>query len=102
MRGSWLTADVVRLWSLVDGGAARPDFKVWTPDVNLGELAIENIGDLGFDPSRDKNGEVSQTLEFEYGVTRWWLTELEFECNRDPGPHMGTRFTQITSENLFQ
>lgn len=87
---------------LVCSHTARADFKIWTPDVNLGELALENVGDAGFDPNPDKNGERSYTLEVEYGVTNWWQTELEFEFNRDPGPNMGTRFTQLTSENLFQ
>lgn len=81
---------------------ARADFKVWTPDVNQGEAAFENVGDLGFDHNRDKNGENSQTLEFEYGVTRWWQTELELEFNRDLGPGQRMMFNQITSENLFQ
>lgn len=93
---------IVGALSLAAHGAARADFKVWRPDVNLGELAVENIGDLGFDPNRDKSGELSQTLELEYGVTPWWLTELEFEFDRDRGPQMGTRFSQLTTENLFQ
>jgi len=81
---------------------ARADFKVWTPDVNQGEFAIENVGDLGFDPMRDRSHELSQTLEFEYGLTRWWQTELEFEFNRDAGKGNRTHFDQLTLENLFQ
>jgi len=86
---------------------ARPelcwaDFKVWRPDVNVGELAVENVGDLGFDPDRSKSGEQSYTAELEYGLTPWWQTELELEFNRNPGPGQETFFNQITSENLFQ
>lgn len=81
---------------------ARADFKVWTPDVNQGEMAVENIGDAGFDPNRAKSGEQSNTAEFEYGLTRWWQTELEAEFNRAPGPGQATYFNQLTSENLFQ
>lgn len=88
--------------SLVSAGSARADFKVWTPDVNPGELAVENLGDVGSDPNRAKSGEQSYTSEFEYGITRWWQSELELEFNRDPGSGQDTYFNQITSENLFQ
>jgi hypothetical protein len=81
---------------------ALADFKVWTPDVNQGELAVETVGDLGFDPNRDKSGEQSHTLEFEYGLTPWWQPELELEFERDPGSGQATRLSQITLENLFQ
>lgn len=88
--------------SLVGAHNGQADFKVWTPDVNRGELAVEHVGDLGSDPNSDKSGERSFTAEFEYGVTSWWMTELELEFERDPGPGQRTRFSQLTSENLFQ
>jgi len=88
--------------SLLGAGVTQADFKVWTPDVNQGELALENVGDAGFDHRADKNGEQSHTAEMEYGVTSWWMTELEFEFERDPGPGERVRFSQLTSENLFQ
>jgi hypothetical protein len=81
---------------------ARADFKVWTPDVNAGEKALENVGDQGFDPTRAHSGEQSHTVEYEYGLNSWWQTELEAEFSRDPGPGQGTRLDQLTSENLFQ
>lgn len=81
---------------------ARADFKVRSPDVQLGEVAVENVGDLGFDPKSASSGEQSYTMEVEYGLTTWWQTELEFEFNRAPGPGQGTDFNQLTSENLFQ
>src|SRR3984885_7943483 len=83
-------------------GTAKADFKVWLPDVNFGEVAIETVGDSGFDPHADRSGEQSQTLEFEYGVSRWWQTELEFEFEREAGIGQTQYFTQLTSENLFQ
>ncbi len=79
------TVGIAAALSLLSAGAARADFKVWTPDANQGELAVENVGDLGFDPNPAKNGERSHTAEIEYGVTPWWQTELEFEFERDPG-----------------
>ena len=81
---------------------AWADFKVWLPEVNFGELAVESVGDIGFDPNPSKSGEFSSTFEVEYGVTRWWQTELELEFNRNPGQHQATYFSQLTSENLFQ
>jgi hypothetical protein len=83
-------------------GTARADFNVKTPDVNLGEFALETVGDAGYDSHRDRTGERSYTAEIEYGVTKWWQTEMEFEFGRDPGPDQTTYFQQITSENLFQ
>ena len=87
---------------LLAGTAARADFKVWTPDVDQHELAVENIGNVGIDRNPDKNQEASHTAEIEYGVTSWWQTELEMEFNRAPGSHQATYFDQLTSENLFQ
>jgi hypothetical protein len=88
--------------ALAGAGAARADFKVWTPDVNKGELAVESVGDAGFDANPDKTGERSYTAEIEYGFTKWWQSELEFEFERDAGAGQVTRFSQLTSENLFQ
>ena len=96
----WTTMAVAVTAGMLGAGTAKADFKVWLPDVNFGEVAIETVGDAGFDPHPDRSGELSQTIEFEYGLTHWWQTELEFE--RDAGVGQATYFTQITSENLFQ
>jgi hypothetical protein len=87
---------------LCAAASARADFHVWTPDVNQGEMALETVGDAGFDGNPAKSGERSYTAEFEYGLTRWWQTELESEFNRAPGSGQDTYFNQLTSENLFQ
>ncbi len=87
---------------LAAAGTARADFKVFTPDVNRGELAIETIGDAGFDANPARSGEQSYTTEIEYGVTSWWQAELEFEFNRAAGPGQDTYFNQTTLENIFQ
>jgi hypothetical protein len=102
MRGRAFAAAASLAAMSLTSAAANADFKVWTPDVDQGELALENVGNLGFDHDPDKNGEQSYTAELEYGVTSWWQTELELEFNRDPGPGRATYFNQITSENLFQ
>jgi hypothetical protein len=96
------TITLVALAAVLTDRTARADFKVWLPDVNFGEVAIETVGNSGFDPHPDRSGEQSQTLEFEYGVTHWWQTELEFEFEREAGVEQNQYFTQLTSENLFQ
>jgi acetyltransferase-like isoleucine patch superfamily enzyme len=88
--------------SLVAAAPAAADFKVWTPDVDYGELSFENIGDLGLDRNRNKSGEQSYTTDVEYGFTNWWQSELELEFERAPGTGQPTNFTQVTSENFFQ
>ena len=87
---------------LLSPGAAWADFQVWTPDVNPGEVALENLGDAGFGSRPATNGERSNTAELEYGMTPWWQTELELEANRGPGPGQANYLNQVTSENLFQ
>jgi hypothetical protein len=102
MMKNWTIATLALSAAMLSSRAARADFKVWLPDVNMGELAAESVGDAGFDPHASRSGEQSYTAEFEYGVTSWWQTELELEFERDPGPGQATYFNQVTSENLFQ
>jgi hypothetical protein len=81
---------------------ARADYKVWTPDVQNGEIALEAVGDAGFDPTAARSGEQSHTAEVEYGISSWWQAEIEFEFARAPGPDQPTDLSQLTLENLFQ
>src|SRR6516165_12160234 len=94
-----LTIAVVTLAIAVPAVA---DFKVRMPDANPGEVAIEPLGDYGHDPKPAHSGELSSVQEFEYGVNRFWRTELELEQNRDAGPGQSLKFSQVTSENFFQ
>ncbi len=85
------------------GTAQAPaDFKVFQPDAEFGETAVEIVGDAGFDPLAKKNGEQSFVEEFERGVTPFWRVELELEADRDAGPDHPTNFSQVTLENVFQ
>lgn len=84
------------------GGPAMADFKVWYPDAEFGETALETLGDWGHAPRAAHSGEQSYTEEFEHGMTPFWLTELELEQERLPGPGQPTNFSQVTSENIFQ
>lgn len=84
------------------GGPARADFKVWYPDAEYGETALETLGDWGHSPAAARSGEQSYTEEFERGVTPFWRTELELEQERGPGPREKTNLSQVTTENVFQ
>jgi hypothetical protein len=81
---------------------AAADFKVRMPDAETGEFAIEPLGDYGHNPNPAHSGELSSVQEFEYGVNGFWRTELELEQNRDAGTGQSLKFSQITSENIFQ
>ena len=82
--------------------AARADFKVFLPDAEFGETAIEAVGDAGFDPLARRSGEQSFVEEVERGLTPFWRTEIELEADRNAGPGQPTNFTALTWENVFQ
>ena len=82
--------------------AARADFKVHLPDAEAGEWEFEPIGSYGTSGRPAADNEQSFVAEFGYGVTNFWHTELEFETNRPAGPGNHLKFTQLTSENVFQ
>jgi hypothetical protein len=84
------------------GGTARADFKVWYPDAEFGETALETLGDWGHAPRTAHSGEQSYTEEIEHGMTPFWRSELELEQERLPGPGRPTNLSQVTSENIFQ
>jgi hypothetical protein len=71
---SWSTTTLVLAAVMLAGRTARADFKVWLPDVNMGELAVESVGDAGFDPHASRSDEY--TAELEYGVTSWVIAHL--------------------------
>jgi hypothetical protein len=86
----------------VAAAPALADFKVWYPDAEFGETAIESLGDYGHSTHPARSDEQSYTEEIERGVTPFWRTELELEQQRLPGPGQLTNFSQVTSENIFQ
>jgi hypothetical protein len=81
---------------------ARADFKVHMPDVEAGELAIEPLGDLVYDPLNLHSHEASFTEGLEYGVNGFWRTEIELEQDRPPGSDQAVDFSQVNWENVFQ
>jgi hypothetical protein len=96
---TFIVATALTLATVVPAAA---DFKVQMPDAETGEIAIEPLGDYGHDPNPAHSGELSTTQEFEYGVNGFWRTELELEQERDAGPGQSFKFSQVTSENIFQ
>jgi hypothetical protein len=78
------------------------DFKVWQPDAEFGETALETLGEWGHSPRAAQSGEQTYTEEIERGLTPFWRTELELEQERLPGPDHPTRFSAVASENVFQ
>jgi hypothetical protein len=85
----------------VASGVARADFKVKLPDAEFGEFEVETVGNYGRSGNPALNNEQSFVHEFEYGVTSFWRTGLEFETGRDPGPGKRFKFDQTTWENWF-
>src|SRR5579863_235708 len=88
--------------AILAAAPAAADFKVWYPDAEFGETALESLGDYGHASHPARSGEQSYTEEVERGVTPFWRTELELEQDRAPGLGQLTNFSQVTSENLFQ
>lgn len=88
--------------AILAGAPAAADFKVWYPDAEFGETALETLGDYGHSSHPARSGEQSYTEEVERGVTPFWRTELELEQEREPGLGQLTNFSQVTSENVFQ
>jgi hypothetical protein len=81
--------------------SARADFQVRSPIVDEGEVEIEHNGSVSFDKSNSGlNNDQSYTYSIGYGVTRFWMTELEGESGAEPGHNL--HFDATTWENVFQ
>ena len=100
---------IIRIFSLLTGaaviaaaGPAVASFKVWQPDAEYGETAVETLGDWGHAPIAAHSGEQLYTEEIERGLTPFWRTELELEQERLPGPGQPTNLSAVASENVFQ
>jgi len=66
-----LSALAAALLALPDDPAAA-DFKVWPPDAEFGETALETRGDWGHSPLAARSGEHSYTEELGRGITPFW------------------------------
>ena len=80
---------------------ARADFQVRYPTVEYGELEFEHNGSTTFDkPNSGRSNDQSYTNSIGYGVTPWWMVELEGEWAAPPGQNL--YFDALTLENIFQ
>ncbi len=80
---------------------AYAELKVRSPLVTWREAEFEHNGLLTFDKRKSGlNGNQSYTYELGYGVTPWWLVELEVETQALAGQNH--RLNARTIENTFQ
>ncbi|HVM80926.1 MAG TPA: FTR1 family protein [Stellaceae bacterium] len=80
---------------------ARADFQVRSPTVEYQEVEFEHNGDTTFDRRNSgKSNDQSYTFSIGYGVTSWWMTELEAETAAPPGENL--KYDATTWENTFQ
>ena len=79
---------------------ARADFSVHMPEVVKGEREVEAAYTRSRDPSAALDNQQVYNLAVGYGVTNWWLTELEGEWEKPPKED--TELSEIAWENTFQ
>lgn len=75
-------------------------FKVYSPNVEQGELEIEAFGNYDFDSRDSKDGKWKQNYAVGYGVTDRWYTEVVAEIEHEPGEK--TKYEATEWENRFQ
>jgi FTR1 family protein len=80
--------------------AARADYLVRSPLVDYLEVELEHNGAYSHDRDPAKNHAQSYTNAIGYGLTPWWLTEIEGEWGADPGRNLA--YGATTWENRFQ
>ncbi len=74
--------------------------KVYSPNVEQGEVELEARGHLDFDSNDKRDGAHQEIYEVGYGVTDWWLTSVVLEYGKEP--HGSTEHTATAWENIFQ
>jgi hypothetical protein len=103
-RGAASAAGALLAVAVIVGAApdARAEFKVRSPIVEQGELALEHNGAVSFDKSKSgRNNLQSYTGEIEYGLTSWWRIALEGEwAAEERGENL--RYEATALENVFQ
>jgi hypothetical protein len=102
MKFSSFAGTLVAASIIATAGAARAEFKVRSPIVEKGEVAVEVMGSITNDRNPAKSNEQSHVVELEIGVTDFWMTELEGEWGRDAGPGNNRKFEATTWGNKFQ
>lgn len=82
------------------GDPARASHKVYSPDVNAGEIEIEIRSHRTFDSDTAKDGNEQSKLELGYGVSDRWATALVTEFEAQPG--QARHHSATAWENIFQ
>jgi hypothetical protein len=82
------------------GSPARADFTVHVPLVVRGEREVEAAYTRTRDPQAPLDNQQVYNLALGYGVTNWWLTELEGEWEKPP--KADTELSEMAWENTFQ
>lgn len=74
--------------------------KIYSPNIEKGELEIEYIGNSSFDAPQEENAATNHALEIEYGLTDRFLLELEGEIeNEESEP---TKFEALEFAGRYQ
>ena len=82
------------------GASARAAPHVLSPIVEQGEIEFEAKADSTFDNKTELDNAQSFNVSTGYGVTSYWVTELELQWKQDP---QGSQHLDSTSwENRFQ
>lgn len=92
-------ASVTLTACLLSGTAFADNLKVYRPDVEKGEFALEANLNYSADHRKESDNYFSQVLGFEYGLTDYWKTELSGELEKENGA--GDKLTNIKWENIF-
>jgi high-affinity iron transporter len=80
--------------------AHAEDLSVYSPIVELRELALETRGNFAFDRSPSKRGAVNSVTEIEATPLSFWHTALVGEMEKEPGGSL--EHTKTGWENIFQ
>jgi len=80
--------------------AQAADLKVYSPNVEEGEFALEARGNLAIDNASDKNGAQDQRYAIEYSPTGFWRTALYGNLEKEAEGSL--KYDATAWENIFQ
>lgn len=85
---------------LVPSPRALADYKVYSPIVEQGEVAVEVRGHREFDGDPARDGARKLKLDLEYAPASRWMTELVTEWEQQPTSEL--QATEVAWENVLQ
>jgi len=86
--------------ALVPAAAQAAAIKVYSPEVEQGELEVEYQGYRTFDGDSTKDNEQGHKVGLGYGLTDWWAVEVYGAWKRAPGG--STDFEATEFESRFE